>query len=460
MKFPSPKPPDLHPKLHEASDEEEHSSVLESFYQFGLEDADEMRRRRKGKGKDKTDAELALDLFAEDAAAILTCISDNAIARSMQKAIETDNPLLEELTRIERLEQEDHNLAVALSRGANVPTSSSHSAATSTPSSTSSSPTSARTSAEFSRTTSTSLARPRAPLSGSSRFQVSTSSSKLMWDNKNERKKEECVICMEIISGRAIKVPCGHSYDRDCLVSLFTSTTTDESLFPPRCCKQAIPLYSVQAYMKADTLELYKEKSLEFSTQIRLYCSNKICSRFLGPRSEAATNVICPACRESTCAMCSDGGHPKEVACTDDDAAKVVLDLGREHGWQRCPDCRQLVELDIGCYHMTCRCRTQFCYLCAEIWKKCACTQWDEERLTAAAERRVQQMPVQEGQNWAPNIVDRINREVANLRVNHDCEHQYFAYRPGGGRCETCRFNLPSFLLVSIIDSCIEQLHP
>jgi hypothetical protein len=39
------------------------------------------------------------------------------------------------------------------------------------------------------------------------------------------------------------------------------------------------------------------------------------------------------------------------------------------------------VELSTGCFHMTCRCKAQFCYLCAARWKSCACVQWNERRL-------------------------------------------------------------------------------
>lgn len=38
---------------------------------------------------------------------------------------------------------------------------------------------------------------------------------------------------------------------------------------------------------------------------------------------------------------------------------------------------------------MTCLCRTEFCYLCRARWKTCACPQWDEHRLLAVAEQRV-----------------------------------------------------------------------
>lgn len=36
-----------------------------------------------------------------------------------------------------------------------------------------------------------------------------------------------------------------------------------------------------------------------------------------------------------------------------------------------------------------CRCRHEFCYLCGEVWKRCACDQWDPERLLARANQVV-----------------------------------------------------------------------
>ncbi|CAL8999751.1 unnamed protein product [Prunus brigantina] len=41
-----------------------------------------------------------------------------------------------------------------------------------------------------------------------------------------------------------------------------------------------------------------------------------------------------------------------------------------------------MVELDSGCYHITCRCGHQFCYTCGAEWKNkkatCDCPLWDE----------------------------------------------------------------------------------
>jgi hypothetical protein len=125
--------------------------------------------------------------------------------------------------------------------------------------------------------------------------------------------------------------------------------------------------------------------------------------------------------------------------------------MGETEGWKRCPACHQLIELAHGCYHMTCRCRKEFCYLCAETWKNCACTQWDEHRLVEAAEDRARRQLPPAGRAAAPPpavFQNLVRRQVENLRVNHECAHRRWAYRSGGGTCETCAHYLPMFLLV------------
>lgn len=103
--------------------------------------------------------------------------------------------------------------------------------------------------------------------------------------------------------------------------------------------------------------------------------------------------MTCPApgCLTRTCRSCrskvaSGDLHSK---CKVDEMDQQILALGKDAGWARCPGCAQMIELQMGCYHMTCRCKTEFCYLCTARWKTCACTQWDEQRLVAAAEERV-----------------------------------------------------------------------
>lgn len=210
--------------------------------------------------------------------------------------------------------------------------------------------------------------------------------------------------------------------------------------------------------MDAAALALYQEKAREFSTPNRLYCFDKSCSKFLGARQDIAARVSCRSCFKFTCARCTNTGHSPRIACPDDAAAQEVLELGREQGWQRCPGCKTLVELNLGCNHMTCRCRKEFCYVCAATWKTCPCPQWDEVRLIAAAEERVERMPepvFPQQQRFGVRLqpfgdhAAQVRRVAEDLRENHDCQHRRFAYRPGGGRCEYCQDYLPTYLFVS-----------
>lgn len=203
-----------------------------------------------------------------------------------------------------------------------------------------------------------------------------------------------CVICQDPIHGPEVRAPCGDYYDIPCITDLFQSAMRDESLYPPRCCRQNIPFSQVQPHLSRNLATQFQEKSRELGTLNRVYCARQTCSRFLGPLSETlfgATVYDCsaPNCETRTCARCRGQYDGWMHMCQRDQGAEHVLDLGRTEGWARCPGCSQLIELDMGCYHMTCRCRTEFCYLCKERWKTCGCPQWDERRLFAAAEQRV-----------------------------------------------------------------------
>lgn len=159
---------------------------------------------------------------------------------------------------------------------------------------------------------------------------------------------------------------------------------------------QNIPLGAVKLHMNADLLNIFQEKSKEFSTLKRVYCANPTCSRFLGEQIGGSfwhwfrSSIKCPAdeCGTSTCTRCKNKVNSSGHSCDVNAPEREVLTLGRRAGWARCPGCEQMIELNHGCFHMTCRCRTEFCYVCKARWKTCACPQWNERRLLAAAEAR------------------------------------------------------------------------
>jgi hypothetical protein len=161
-----------------------------------------------------------------------------------------------------------------------------------------------------------------------------------------------CIACQEHIRFYDMaRVPCNHEYCRDCLQDLFRASMTDDSLFPPRCCRQPIDTKTVRIFLTAELLKQYEQKKVEFDTSDRTYCSNPLCSAFI--RLEDITNerATCPNCSAVTCAMCKAPSHGGD--CPADIALQQVLQTADENGWQRCYSCRRLVELDIGCNHIT-----------------------------------------------------------------------------------------------------------
>ncbi|KAE8334601.1 hypothetical protein BDV24DRAFT_156732 [Aspergillus arachidicola] len=233
---------------------------------------------------------------------------------------------------------------------------------------------------------------------------------------------ECCVCCDHLQPNRIVSLSCGHYYCNTCLKDLFMKATKDESLFPPRCCRQHIPLTLVQPFMSEDEYDMFKGAEVEFSTADRMYCSNVNCGRFITPREIQAGKAECNQCGFSTCAMCKSPFH--EDDCASDTALQATLALATSQGWQRCFGYKALVELRMGCYHMTCKCRSQFCYLCSLIAEEVV----DREATHPLAPQERQL---------------RIEQMRDDLRENHECEHpgRFERLFDGGRRgfeCEMC----------------------
>ena len=92
--------------------------------------------------------------------------------------------------------------------------------------------------------------------------------------------------------------------------------------------------------------------------------------------------------------------------------------LAEEEGWKRCFNCQALVEHREACQHMTCRCGTQFCYVCGLRWRTCGCTMEQLYALKDAAETRREQRQFRE-QSEAEELreilaqIERLEREEA-----------------------------------------------
>lgn len=94
--------------------------------------------------------------------------------------------------------------------------------------------------------------------------------------------------------------PCGHQCCQGCLRTLFELSTSDETLFPPRCCRQEIPLQSVKLYLSSALIDLFEKKSIEFKTFDRTHCSQPTCSSFIISVNISGERATCTACGTRT----------------------------------------------------------------------------------------------------------------------------------------------------------------
>ncbi|KAG6232497.1 hypothetical protein E4U26_004976 [Claviceps purpurea] len=108
--------------------------------------------------------------------------------------------------------------------------------------------------------------------------------------------------------------PCSHDYCRDCMANLFNAAIGDESLFPPRCCKMAIPIDLVQSCLSAELLATYEAKKLEYMILNGTYCdvpTVPTCSTLVPPASVQDDVATCINYQKKTCTICKGESHPQ-----------------------------------------------------------------------------------------------------------------------------------------------------
>ncbi|KAI0670091.1 hypothetical protein C8Q78DRAFT_1093558 [Trametes maxima] len=422
---------------------EETATLLSLVAALTLEDVNEIRNQRTDEVQDGAlrDEDLALRLFAEEAEALDTFARDMLFAQSLDRALESDTILLREFAQAEEGARRDREFAITLAGGRPPPRE-----AVPGP------PVVLRAAVPQVTDKHDAQCRHIVFIFYHRPWQEDTVCVPLPYQIETTlmvvrpRRAATCVICRDDIEGHVVRAPCGDLYDMECLVQLFRAATVDESLFPPSCCRQPFKLEDVCRYLDSNLRKLIEKKALEFGTKNRVYCYKPTCSSFLGAATPRATRVLCTTCWAYTCGHCKAAAHDLSFMCTNAEDAAVVA-LAEESGWKRCPGCGHLVELSIGCYHMTCRCRHEFCYLCTARWKTCSCTQWDEDRLITAARDRVQRQGVRapaRGGN-VEEFRQRVAREAERLRVDHECAHRW-VYVSNPGRCDGCGHYLRLFL--------------
>lgn len=146
------------------------------------------------------------------------------------------------------------------------------------------------------------------------------------------------------------KAPCYHTYCRGCLENLFKQSMKDESLYPPRCCKNPIPVESIRGLLTKELTADFINREEEIETKDRTYCHVATCSTLIRPYTINGDLAHCPRCRATSCTECKAKFH--DGACPRDDGLDLLLETAKVQKWQRCSECKRMVELKQGCNHI------------------------------------------------------------------------------------------------------------
>jgi hypothetical protein len=163
----------------------------------------------------------------------------------------------------------------------------------------------------------------------------------------------ECESCLESRQILLINA-CNHAYCYGCVRELCLGAIRDEELYPPRCCAEPFPPQTASQVLDSNELEVFNQRANEYTTENRVYCAEPGCSTFISQSAIHNDIGTCPECQRETHLPCGALAHPG-VGCPLDSTLQTVLSMANTQGWQRCYNCRAMVELNHGCNHMTCR---------------------------------------------------------------------------------------------------------
>ncbi|KAI1124109.1 hypothetical protein F5Y10DRAFT_250346 [Nemania abortiva] len=302
-----------------------------------------------------SDADLALQLYTEELSRATIYASDRRMTKSIQGAVQEEANALLESEQVESMTRSDRqfaidNSAVRPQTQAQKPADTGHSKAELE--------TFEKLSAIYVKGVDETdgggdeFGNDIETMSTGTSVQAESSSWASSPRKHKKPQRRPCIACGDVKHFIDLaRAPCGHEYCRECLASLFQHAMLDESLFPPRCCRQTIPVDTNRLFLSSDLVQQFQKKSIELSTSNRTYCHRSTCSTFVPPSMIKDGIASCPECNTQTCATCKEATHGGD--CPSDTELQRVLQVARDERWQRCRKCFTMVELTTGCFHIT-----------------------------------------------------------------------------------------------------------
>ncbi|OMJ93240.1 hypothetical protein SteCoe_3818 [Stentor coeruleus] len=194
-----------------------------------------------------------------------------------------------------------------------------------------------------------------------------------------------CPICYENINPYEFfpLLSCCDKYHADCINKYLTNEVDGQNV-PIKCPSCQVYLLESDILERLD--ENYRKKYYQASVKIVATMNPEIYSCCPTPGCSYAfetsgfTSFTCPCCKKYYCLRCRVEYH-SEYTCDEyhryflnktlDEQEFYKTVLGKK--FKECPSCHFWVERTVGCNHMTCRCKYEFCYNCGKKYNTCAC---------------------------------------------------------------------------------------
>eukprot|EP00389_Voromonas_pontica_P017407 GDKH01027309.1.p1 GENE.GDKH01027309.1~~GDKH01027309.1.p1 ORF type:complete len:556 (+),score=100.03 GDKH01027309.1:85-1752(+) len=201
---------------------------------------------------------------------------------------------------------------------------------------------------------------------------------------------------------------CGHRFSNDCWRHYLEAALGEgaELALDKRCpqfkCGRLLPRVMWERFL-SDTESILRQKFEDFSlrsfvdaragtSEVRLrWCPSPGCTNAVLNKSSKG-DVHC-SCNHWFCIKCGDGAH-QPISCelvqkwnekNQSEAENVTWILVNT---KICPKCKNPIEKNQGCMHMTCRCRHEFCWVCLDDWRHhTSCNVYGGGRVTDEAVR-------------------------------------------------------------------------
>ena len=187
----------------------------------------------------------------------------------------------------------------------------------------------------------------------------------------------ECVLCMEVDSEEnpLLELPCfSHWVCSECIPAYFVNATNNESLFPPQCCEEPIPIENYEEYIPVSVKLAYDLKEqgeytilpkyvlpyafhhITYSHRYRVYCAGEACGKFVHPsghiedKESNVTYAICDYCFQGTCCACKTLliDDIQDHVCRAQESNEEFKEFADKEGYKDCFACGATVELAEG----------------------------------------------------------------------------------------------------------------